>query len=377
MKSFAEIDIENNGNYLKLLSAVSKLSGLFSESAVPFINYRVAENIFCKSFDAGNLSRSDTAFDAKYNSIGIGLKTFVCNGNSSTEKIAEFNSLARTLKDFKGKDLALKLGEFRNDRINLANRVYDIKNSIYHIVARKEKELLLYETDYNLIDITNIQSIKDNKASLQFEDGNNLYSFNYSKSTLFRKFIIPQKAYRLPIDIIEDPYSLLLELFEDNKELKTATNKLVKGENYVILPLYGIRKNEKFIFERSGLNQWNANGRKRDFGEIYIPIPAELHKKYPTFFPKRDEDFSLQIPTGEIFSAKVCQENSKALMTNPNKALSDWLLRKILQLKEGELATMEKLDKLGFDSVIITKSDNQNFKIDIMKTNAYSEFNQI
>ena len=377
MKSFAEIDIENNGNYLKLLSAVSKLSGLFSESAVPFINYRVAENIFCKSFDAGNLSRSDTAFDAKYNSIGIGLKTFVCNGNSSTEKIAEFNSLARTLKDFKGKDLALKLGEFRNDRINLANRVYDIKNSIYHIVARKEKELLLYETDYNLIDITNIQSIKDNKASLQFEDGNNLYSFNYSKSTLFRKFIIPQKAYRLPIDIIEDPYSLLLELFEDNKELKTATNKLVKGENYVILPLYGIRKNEKFIFERSGLNQWNANGRKRDFGEIYIPIPAELHKKYPTFFPKRDEDFNLQIPTGEIFSVKVCQENSKALMTNPNKALSDWLLRKILQLKEGELATMEKLDKLGFDSVIITKSDNQNFKIDIMKTNAYTEFNQI
>lgn len=41
MKSFAEIDLENNGNYLKLLSAVSKLSGLFSESAIPFINYRV------------------------------------------------------------------------------------------------------------------------------------------------------------------------------------------------------------------------------------------------------------------------------------------------------------------------------------------------
>jgi len=44
MKSFAEIDQDNNGNYLNLLSAISKLSGLFSESAVPFINYRVAEN---------------------------------------------------------------------------------------------------------------------------------------------------------------------------------------------------------------------------------------------------------------------------------------------------------------------------------------------
>lgn len=374
MKSFAEIDIEKKGNYLKLLSAVSKLSGLFSESSVPFINYRVAENIFCRSFDAGNLSRSDTAFDANYNSIGIGLKTFVCNGNSTTEKVAEFNSLARTLNDFKGKELALKLGEYRNDRINLANRLYGIDNSLYHIVARKEKELLLYETDYNIIDVANIHSVKDNRASLQFEDGNNLYTFNYSKSTLFRKFIIPQNAFRLPIDIIDDPYSLLLELFE-NKDLKPASDKLIRGVNYVILPLYGIRKKEKFIFERSGLNQWNAKGRRRDFGEIYIPIPAELHKKYPNFFPPRDENFNLQIPTGEIFSASLCQQGRKALMTNPNKALSDWLLRKVLQLKEGELATIEKLDKLGFDSVIITKDQNGNFKIDIMKTNTYIEFN--
>lgn len=82
----------------------------------------------------------------------------------------------------------------------------------------------------------------------------------------------------------------------------------------------------------------------------------------------------MQIPTGEVFEAKVCQENSKALMTNPNKALSDWLLRKILQLKEGELAIIEKLDKLGFDSVIITKNENSEFKIDIMKTNSYEKF---
>ncbi len=72
---------------------------------------------------------------------------------------------------------------------------------------------------------------------------------------------------------------------------------------------------------------------------------------------------------------QICQENAKALMTNPNKALSDWLLRKVLELKEGELATIEKLDKLGFDSVIITKTDNENFKIDIMKTNTYNDFN--
>lgn len=80
---------------------------------------------------------------------------------------------------------------------------------------------------------------------------------------------------------------------------------------------------------------------------------------------------------GNYFAVKVCQENSKALMKNPNKALSDWFLRKVLQLKEGELATMDKLDKLGFDSVIILKDEKGNFKIDIMKTDTYIEFNNM
>ncbi|MBL4746145.1 MAG: restriction endonuclease [Flavobacteriaceae bacterium] len=373
MKSFTEIDITNNGDYLKLLAAVSKLSGLFSESTVPFINYRVAENIFCRSFKAQNLSRSDTAYDAAFNHIGIGLKTFISKGPTSTEKIAEFNSLSQDLSTYKGKSLALKLGEYRNERIALANRIYDIKASLYHIVARRDHELLLFETDYQPIDITNIHSVKENKASLQFEDGHHFYSFNYSKSTLYRKFIIPENAFHLPIDIIEDPYNLLLDLFSNN-EFKSATNTLVKGKNYIILPLYGIKNKEKFVFEKSGLNVWNAGGRERNIGEIYIPIPIDIHKNYPDFFPNRDVQFNLQIPTGEVFEAKVCQENSKALMTNPNKALSDWLLRKVLQLKEGELATIEKFDKLGFDSVMITKDKLGVFKIDIMKTNAYQDF---
>ena len=148
MKSFAQIDQDNNGNYLKLLSAVSKLSGLFSESAVPFINYRVAENVFCRSFDADNLSRSDTAFDANYLATGVGLKTFTSPTDKSREKIAEFNQLSRGLREYVGIELAIKLGEFRNERIKLAKRLYNIESSIYHIVARKENELVLFETDY-------------------------------------------------------------------------------------------------------------------------------------------------------------------------------------------------------------------------------------
>jgi len=125
---------------------------------------------------------------------------------------------------------------------------------------------------------------------------------------------------------------------------------------------------------KSGLNQWNAGGRKRNSGEVYIPIPSEIHSQFHSFFPERDQHFELIIPTGEVFSAKVCQDNSKALMTNPNKALSDWILRKIFQIKEGQLLTIERMNELGFDSVIIIKDDNGKYKIDIMKTDSYEQF---
>ncbi|AZN65588.1 restriction endonuclease [Acinetobacter johnsonii] len=374
MVSFAQIDKKNNGEYLKLLDAISKLSGLFSESGTPFINYRVAENVFCKSFDAENLSRSDTAYDAKYqNEIGVGLKTFICEKEFSNEKIAEFNALSKNLSSLQGKELAQELARYRNERIELANRLYNITTGIYHIVARRNSELVLFETDYNKIDIANIKNIKTTKAGIAFNDGLNQYSFNSSKSTLFRKFYIPKDAFTLPIEIIEDPYTLLLDLFR-SQSFKEAENKLVKGGNFVILPLYGIKNGEKFVFEKSGLNQWNAAGRKRDFGEIYIPIPIEVHKLFPNFFPQKDQVFDLKVPTGEIFTAKVCQENSKALMTNPNKALSDWLLRKLLQLQEGEKATIEKLLELGFDSVIIYKDGDGRFSIDKAQLDSYEDF---
>ena len=74
--------------YQKYIRSIASLSGLFSESRIPFLHYRVAENIFCKSFGAENLSRSDISYDAKINSIGVGLKTFISTKNTSTEKIA-------------------------------------------------------------------------------------------------------------------------------------------------------------------------------------------------------------------------------------------------------------------------------------------------
>ena len=42
--------------------------------------------------------------------------------------------------------------------------------------------------------------------------------------------------------------------------------------------------------------------------------------------------------------------------------------------KEGELLTIKKMNELGFDSVIIEKIDENNYKIDILPTNSYEIF---
>ena len=61
-------------------------------------------------------------------------------------------------------------------------------------------------------------------------------------------------------------------------------------------------------------------------------------------------------------------------MTNPNKALSSWLLRNVLKLKEFELATIERLEILGIDSVMITKEKDREYYIDIQSWGSYERF---
>jgi hypothetical protein len=128
------------------------------------------------------------------------------------------------------------------------------------------------------------------------------------------------------------------------------------------------------LFKKSGLNQWNAKGRTRDPNEIYIPIPAWIHQKFPNFFPPRDQAFQLTLPDRTTMSAKVCQDNNKALMSNPNSALGKWLLRDILNFSERELLTYNKLQAIGLDTVVIYKTDNETYDIDFTRIGSYGKF---
>ena len=100
---------KDNTEYFKLLELMARLSNIFSDNTIPFLHYRVTENLFCKYYAAKNLSRSDTAYDAKTLKLGVGIKTFQLQNDNSMEKVAEFNSISNQLKKYHGKDLAFQL----------------------------------------------------------------------------------------------------------------------------------------------------------------------------------------------------------------------------------------------------------------------------
>ena len=362
---------KNNERYIKLLSLIGRLSRLFAESEIPFLQYRVPENLFCKCLDAKNLSREDIAYDAILNQIGVGIKTFQLPNKSSNEKVAEFNRLAKNLVDLSNKDLAQTVATYRNNRINTANNLYGIQDQLYHIVGRRKNQFVIFDAPYELIDIDNIHGVKEREGGISFTDGKAEYNFNRSKSVLYQRFHISDNHLEVPVEIIEDPYMLLEQLL--NEETAQLAQQPIQIKDYVILPLFSNR-NGGIVPLKSGLNQWNAGGRKRDRDEVYVPIPKKLHLLHPDFFPSRDIPFNLILPNGDIISAKICQDNEKALMSNPNKALGKWLLRDIMKIPYGQLVTMEDLERLGFNSLMLKKVNDTTYNISISRIESYRDF---
>jgi hypothetical protein len=358
--------------YQKMLKILGSLTKLFSESKVPYLNYRITENLFCKAFSAKNHSRSDVSVDASIQGKGIGIKTFVNGNGKSFQKIAEFNKDNIKFRGLNSKELIEKIADLRNERIDTTKRIYGLKSMIYHCIVRDREKIKIFECDMNLIEKKSVKILTATKNTVLFKDKNNEYSFNLTKSTLYKRFTTKNIIIELDVKILEDPFEILEEKFLEVKEV--YYKKKVSEKSFVILPLYSITKDEKVVYEKSGLNQWNAEGRKRDINEIYIPIPAWIHKRFPAFFLPRDTSFSLILPDGSKLEAKVCQDGSKALMSKHNADLGNWLLRKVLNLKEKELLTYEKLQKIGLDSVIIERIDTKTYAIDFRPSGTYEEF---
>jgi hypothetical protein len=223
------------------------------------------------------------------------------------------------------------------------------------------------------IDIEAISGVHERKGMIAFKDGIHEYSFNISKSTLYRRFNTGNILARAKVDILEDPFDTLQQLLSKKADLGLVFAP-IREQQHIFLPLYSVRGGSKNVPEKSGLNQWNAAGRARAYDEVYIPVPAWIHKEYPDFFPGRDVPFDLLLPNMEVMNAKICQDGSKALMSNPNSQLGNWILRDVLGLKEGELLDYGKLQSIGLDSVVIYKSDEGKYQIDFAPIGSFEEF---
>lgn len=407
-------DIKDPKKYEAYLKAVGSLSGLFSDNPRPLINYRTAEKLFNLQSGADDVGRQDSSFDSrifgsKNSSTGIGVKTFTANSSkdSSTEKIAEFSKPAFVflLSKMKGKKLATKVSEFRNARVtsDALQLGIDLDKSYYHCAVRIPGAVVLHEEPYALVNIeklypTDSRGKKVSKwpthlnGHLYFGDGQNLYTFHRGKNVLHKRFDL-SKNYTSPpikIQILSNAFRRVVDAFGEaglpgfaDETGAVFTPATPDGDvDRVVLPLYSPGK--MVVQASSGINNWNAGGRARKFGEAYIPIPSDVHKLRPGFFPPRDTKFVMGLPNGEKISAKVCQQGSKALMSDPNTSLCTWLY----ELIDGSKVVAEKrfdkkkpytyqdLVNIGKDSVSVTrsKSPGVDFDLELVQLGAFEEF---
>ena len=426
--------VEQQNDYKQMLEIIGSLTLLFSESDSPYLPYRCHENIFCKYFEATNLGRMDCSADAKKNRVGIGLKTWMGNDD---QKVAEFGRLRPEYENLRGIELIRRIAEYRNDRIRITMNLHGIDEMIYHIVKRVPGSMKILEHAFEYIDIDNIEIItnRGNSNNTYFTDGNHTYHFSLSKNTLYMIFSELDELDSFPVQIMADPYAYLMEHRHANETpiiIETMGTDVVDytvnlGQNVLAdidlrtrqlcLRLYTIdrKTGEKIVAPTSGLNQWNgvrtSNRRRadgtvvhvetpRDPNELYIPYTAKDRNRKPDFFPPRDVSFNLHLPDGTIISAKVCQEAykkmseekydmltedekriederrmaGKAIMSNPNRVLGEWLLRKVFELQEGTPVTYHMLERFGIDSVIFTKIDDLEYSIDFSETGTYEMF---
>ena len=372
-------------NYKKMLSIVGSLTQLFSESNCPYLAYRAHENIFCKYFEAENLARLDCSADAKKNRIGIGLKTWT---GQDDQKVAEFGKLRETFAGLSGLELVKKIAEYRNERIRITKNLNGIDEMIYHVIKRIPGAMQVFECAFDYIDIEHISLItnRGNVNNTYFTDGRHTYHFSTSKNTLYMIFEDMELLDNFNVEIMDDPYTCLMNLLPTiSTEIKGVADdpkQLSSKENKICLRLYSVKADgTKFVAEKSGLNQWNAGGRKRDANEVYIPYQKIDRDRDVSFFPARDTVFNLTLPDGKTIPAKVCQEADKnnpligkSIMSNPNKILGEWLLRNVFELPEGTIVTYEMLQKFGVDSVVFTRKSDLEYSVDFAEIGTYEEF---
>jgi len=394
--------------YEVAVKAVGGLSRLFSESEVPFIHSRFVERLYVSNTGAEDLSRSDISFDAKrLDSSGVGIKTFTLSSiaGSSREKVSEFtrDGSLGTFAGLEGRALAQRVSQLRNKRVSsdALEFAIDLERSLYHCLVRIKGSCFVAEEPYSLVELDSIkptdsrgnlvQNWPSGTSSCYFFDGKNHYTFSIAKSVLYKRFdfgvagsAIRSDAFNVEID--ENPLaSLVDQSLNQQTNLFLSKSEPEQSIEHVVLPLYSTRASSVHeVQPKAGINQWNAGGRNRTFGEAYVPVPGAIRNARKNFFPERDVPFHLHLPNGKTVEAKVCQDDGKALMSKRNSDLMDWLYEIIdgslelakTRLEESRPYTYQDLIEIGKDSVIIRKlpGTKPQYSIELAPLGSYEDY---
>lgn len=418
MSIWNQYNAEERRLYMRFLQVYGALSNLFRQKkgdAIPYLDSKFQETIYAKVFHCTNVDIGNTPHDVlsiiNGDRYGIGLKTWM-GDTPSFQKVMQLKRYQDELKkEASAEELAHKLSEIKNARMRADYQRLGLSEdkNIYHYITREEGVFFIHECAYPLIDISKIQSVTKTSTALSWNDGQKEYKYTFGDSQIWQKFDATQKdtltLEKFPINIVEDPFSFLLQSYESLMQSPIQTS-----EDFVevYLPLYSYKTKE--VEEKSGLNAWNAapknknSSTPRPLNEIYIPIPREFHKKYPDFFitdilnfekkakaygeKKPSVRFHLQLPNGKKIPALITQDNMKGLQSGSlterdengklygQNALGQWLLIDVLGLTERKLVTRDWLQKKGTDSIRLwrKKDDTSLIYIDFAPIGSFEVF---
>lgn len=391
---WSNFDQKERDEYVRFLQIFGALSGLFKDiengknAKKPYLYYRNHEQLYARVFNVEDLTRKDSAFDAVFLGdlhVGIGLKTWFHGNDFSYQKVAEFNKKSGVdirpyIENGDFNTAIQKISELRNERIMFDKRLYQTTQDIYHYVTRDDYKMNIIETNYDLVQLDQLQLLGVTDSSLSFTDGLNQYRYSISKSTLMEEFDASNRQIitSVPIQLYDDPFELL-----GNLVLPSHQDKKEYEEIY--LPLYSDVDGK--VQEKSGLNASLASSKvagsnkPRPEYEAYIGIPSWIHRVFPEFFgvdlkqsTKVHVDLELHLPDGSKMKAIVSQSNGKSLQTNPQNVLGKWILKSVFDLKPYQRLTLEMLERFGVDSVHIIKLSKHEYKIDFASFGAFEKW---
>ena len=246
----------------------------------------------------------------------------------------------------------------------------DIANNIY---GNADNDKIIESYSWSLLN-------NDNEVEM-FSGLNNFYGVG---PKLARNYRIPRvekicRTYENEENLEIDKLKGMLTTFMmDTARTDVLKKKKAELRNQIICDVFKT-ENEKLINDINKLVY-------RPVNELYIPIPnsKKFHNEHPNFFgngigkfevdeetgketkslklPPEKRKFTLVFePSGDFITAYITQDYGKAIQSLQKQSyLGEWILRRVFQLKEYELLTKEKLEKIGINGIRLYKKYGSN-----------------